>query len=283
MVSATPATLVTVLIDLVKRTATEAGKRATDFEKLLNRALPPGGFPKIPDTDLNDLKPEWWSIVAFVLNRIAELDRTHLRVAAWDPGDGWCKALALGYMPDAAAPMPQCWIGFCLVSTDASRTHKGLIVRTDAPDAPPGPPQPPLSEHTAGNLSFRLEAHGKGEWRFPFDGPVDTPQIDKAEARATLNWTLQLSAPADPIGVHVGPLQLEASVGKPAADQPWWTLRLGLGGTGSEGLKLQLNLEQLVGGFLAPMLRAGVPSFTPAAWLEQGRAPGFDLGAKSSP
>jgi hypothetical protein len=286
MVSATPSTLPSVLIDLVKRTAIEAGKRATDFEKLLQKALPPGDFPEIPHTDLKDLKPEWWSIIAFVLNRIADLDRTHLRVSAWDPGDGWCKALALGYMPGSTALMPQCWLAFCLTSTDPTRTRKGIIVRSDVPAAPPGPATP-LFDHKAGNLSFRIDAHGKGEWRFPFDGPVDTPQIDKADIRATLIWRLGLASPAptDDIGVEVGPIRLEASVDKPVADKPWWTLRLGLGDPDKNlvGLRLQLSLTQLVGDFLAPMLQAEVPSFTPAAWLEQGRAPGFDLGAKSTP
>lgn len=267
MAVATPENLLEVLRQLATNAAEQAAAQPAALAEALEQAVPdPDQITALPAEVLQRLKdavdpPDWFSLLVFVLVRLAELDPEHLSVGALAPAAGWGRAVTLTYT-DANGSAT-----LALALTDPGTT-KGLLLRVGGN---------PTATFGSDVVSVTVAGTGSGEWRVPFSGGLQAPAAG-ATLRLSVAVDLGLNAaPATGVSLGVGPALLTLDL---ASTAPLWALDVGLGdGAAKPGLHAGVDLAPSLG-LLATVVNITPldERYSPRITVGAGREPAFTLG-----
>src|SRR3954454_7442186 len=116
MAIATPDTLAAAFGQIIA----EAQKQAADQAQQLTDILATLGqlgddIVDLPTSAFDDLEPNWWSLLVFVLLQIAKADEDHLNVGAMQP-TGWSRMVTLTYTEALGPGQPSATLGLAVVN-----------------------------------------------------------------------------------------------------------------------------------------------------------------------
>lgn len=281
MVTATPETFLAVLKQVFDDALKAAEGAPQDFNDILDRVVHDAGeqvdqIKKLPQDVYDDLKklldpPDWWSLLAFLVLKVSELD-PDLSVGTFTP-TGWVRMITLTYTPGVEAAAFTLGLGLVKDPVDPAR-QRGLLLRAGV-----GPEQ----GFTSGRFSFKVTSTGAGDWSIPFGGSIGPPV---AAAKLTIDASLDFwpepagqppasLVPGDVADLWIGPLALHTTLSA-GAGEPLYDLKLSVGTSGSAGIHAGLARPEPLKGF---PFSINLPTieYTPTATLTQNESPGFAL------
>jgi hypothetical protein len=256
--TATPDTLVETLTEFVTAAAAEA---AAPIERVLAQD-PADVLQQLRDSLA---QPDSFSLLVFVLVRLAELDPDHLTVGALAASDGWSRAVALTYRTGDDDDAPSATVALAL--TDPGTTH-GVIFRVAGLDQ---------ATFGAGKVSVSIAGNGTGEWRIPFSGGVRAPQT-AASLRCTLAYGPVLPLDEDTkVGIGVGSARVTVALSNEA---PVWHVDAAMGDEqGAAGVEAHADLADALGPLSGVLQIQPVGErYSPSLSMGAGAAPAFTLG-----
>jgi hypothetical protein len=283
MPTATPDNVMSVLAALVRSAASMASGAPNSLSELLTSLGDQAGddlqhAKQLPDDVVDDLRkkldpPDWWSLLAFILIRLRDLDKTNLRVGAAHP-PGWSRMLTLGYAPDDGdEALVVIGLGITdKTDRDGNAVKRGIMVRTNT-NEPIAPTFPPNGQGTFTLvLTVPKDAHADWEWAFGSGAKAPDGVLGlKAEFTLTVPKLMPDKAVA---GIDVGAVKLIAEFGS-AAPNYKFSLSVAPARDMKKGIEAHLDPAALLGD--VPILSiAGIHEGVSAqATLAQGSSPQF--------
>lgn len=273
--ASSPEELANVLTEVARQALQQAADQPGALSDLIDRAVRDGeeivdGVRRLPGDVLDALReltdpPDWFSLAAFVLLRVAELD-PHLSVGALPDTPEHGKALTLTYADPAVG---NATVGFALFGEGPA-----VILLRATPDLDQRFRDP--------TFSFGFKTSGAVAWSIPLKGPVTAP----AGPAGTITLTASLDVIAKSIQITPG---LDASTGPLVAEihlstaAPVWSVMAALGTPPAKpGLHVGIDGNALLGP-LSAVVSAALPneSYSPLVTIGQGSPPAFDLRHES--
>lgn len=218
MPTATPDNVMSVLAEIVRSaasTASDAPNHLSEFLAGLGDQLGDDlqHVKELPGDIVDDLRkeldpPDWWSLLAFVLVRLRDLDKKHLRVGTAHP-PGWSRMLTLGYAPgddDEAVVV----IGLGITDkTDGNgnAVKRGIMVCTNTHE-PTAPTFPSNGEGTF-TLALTVPKDAHAEWEWAFGSGARAPDGELA-LKAEFTLTVPKLMDEAVAGIDVGAVKLIA-------------------------------------------------------------------------
>jgi hypothetical protein len=239
--------LISALQDGLQQAADQASQQPERFSQIISQAVDQAAgaaqeVAQIPEQLWNKIKesadnPDWLGLMLFLAVQLRDaVGDPPLKIGAYDPGDGWSKALILIYTQSVPSPLNEA--EFRLSIALGSEGTKGIII--EAKNAP-------HFEIMANPLTFGARATGDGKWRFPFSGGSSGPEV----VGATVGLDVALAQPILPGGgdlsfaIGIPKVSGSAEVGTDAALS--WKVDVSFGTEAAPGLHAKLDLSSFLG------------------------------------
>jgi hypothetical protein len=273
--------LTSVLQDGLKQAADQAAGAPGRFSDIISQAVDDAGqaaqqvadipgalWDKIKDSAEN---PDWLGLMLFLAVQLRDaVGDPPLKVGAYDPGEGWSRALILIHtqtLPGANAAE------FRLSIALGGQGTNGIIIETT------GSPQ---FEIPANPLTFGARASGDGKWRFPFSGGGSGPS-----AGASVGLDVALSQPILPPGgdvsLAIGIPRVGGTAQVGTDNALAWKADVTFGTPAAPGLEAKLDLASFLGALASVVqVQAIDEKYSPSFRMASDQAPVFDLGHQSA-
>jgi hypothetical protein len=284
MPTATPDTFGAALVSLVRAAADQAEQSPQVLQEVFAKAEQAVGdaaddAKQLPNDVLNSLKqavdpPDWWSLLAFVLVKLSELDPDHLSVGFMSLA-GWSRLLTLTYSDTAGPAELHLTLGLGITDKVDAAGHelqRGLVMRANGALA--------VGPVGTGPLTVSLASSGAADWRIPFAQAISLPG-QQGSVSITVTWDPRLAAgdPANGVSFTMGRLRLAGSASD-VPDGPLWGLTLAVGDpSGTPGVDIAVDLGSVFGELASVVQIAPIEeAYSPSVVLAAGRDPVVDLG-----
>ncbi|MBD0020564.1 hypothetical protein GII33_06135 [Gordonia pseudamarae] len=268
------------LLDAATKAGADGSRQLTDLFDQVGTLT--DDVRDLPDTAKERLKqitdnPDWWSLLVFLLVRIAELDHDHMRVGARKP-PGWVRTLTLTYTPEG--PAPAATLGLAIVGDESDPTLKrGLLLDiTQALDV-----SIPQQDSMFG---LTLKADGTCGWVFEFGSPPTPPDGD-VSVDIGLFYDGLPDLGRSPAAVTTGRARLTLALNStPAPSEKCYSLTAGLGSPNTAadaGVRAHVDFGSMLG-ILGTVIdiRTIDEQYSPAYTLPASGEPSFVLNHRGT-